>query len=190
MRAWLWLAAGWPWVGWGQVYLRAHVADGDTIPVLTMRPAYVIERMPAKARRALARRQRLYRDIRKVMPYARAVAQVVNELNTALDTIPTPAQRRAYLKQREKQLWARYEQPLRRLTYRQGKLLIKLISRETNNTTYRLIKEYKNTRTALFWGGIARLFGMNLNYHYDPDGKDAAIEAAIRYLYPEARREE
>ncbi len=176
-------------MGWGQVYMRGVVvSSGDTMPVWDLGEVQIVERMSWSTRRRIVRRNRLYRNIRKVMPYARAVAKVVNELNAALDTIPTLQQRRQYLKMREKELWHRYERPLRRLTYSQGKLLIKLISRETNNTTYRLIKEYKNTRTALFWGGVARLFGMNLNYSYDPTGKDLDIERAIEYLYPHTRR--
>ncbi len=177
------------WALPAQVALRGEITvAGDTIPVMQLREVRIVQRMPWRTRRMLARRNRLYRNIRIVMPYARAVAGVVRQLNAALDTIENPLQRRQYLRHMEKDLWAQYEKPLKRLTYSQGKLLIKLISRETNNSVYRLIKEYKNTGTALFWGGLARLFGMNLNYHYDPRGKDAAIEQAVQYLYPEARR--
>ncbi len=177
------------WALSAQVVLRGEVtAQHDTLPVMQLREVRIIKRMPWQTRRMLARRNRLYRNIRIVMPYAQAVARVVRQLNTALDTIDNPRARRQYLRKMETHLWGQYETPLKRLTYSQGRLLIKLVSRETHNSVYRLIKEYKNTGTALFWGGVARLFGMNLNYRYEPEGKDAAIEQAIRYLYPEARR--
>jgi hypothetical protein len=79
----------------------------------------------------------------------------------------------------EKEVFAEYEGDIRDMTITQGRLLIKLIDRETQNTSYALIKDYRGKLAAAFWQGIARIFGTNLKEEYDPNGEDAIIESII-----------
>jgi hypothetical protein len=91
----------------------------------------------------------------------------------------TDKERREYLKKVEKDVFAEYEGDIRDMTITQGRLLIKLIDRETQNTSYVLIKDYRGKFAAAFWQGIARLFGTNLKEEYDPNGEDSLIESII-----------
>ena len=79
-------------------------------------------------------------------------------------------------------MFAEFEQPLRRLSFTQGRLLIKLIDRETGDTSYNLIREYKGGVSAFFWQGIARLFGANLKDEYDAETNDKMIEHIISLI--------
>ena len=87
--------------------------------------------------------------------------------------------RKEYLKKVEKDVFAEYEGDIRDMTITQGRLLIKLIDRETQNTSYTLIKDYRGNLAAAFWQGIARIFGTNLKEEYDPYGEDALMESII-----------
>jgi hypothetical protein len=91
----------------------------------------------------------------------------------------TEKERREYMKKVEKDVFAQYEGDMRQMTITQGRLLIKLIDRETQNTSYTLIQDYRGKLAAAFWQGIARIFGTNLKEQYDPFGEDALIESII-----------
>ena len=86
------------------------------------------------------------------------------------------------MKKVEKDVFAEYEDDMRDMTITQGRLLIKLIDRETQNTSYTLIKDYRGKFSAAFWQGIARIFGTNLKEEYDPYGDDVLIESIIQEI--------
>jgi hypothetical protein len=86
------------------------------------------------------------------------------------------------MKKVEKDVFAEYEDDMRQMTMTQGRLLIKLIDRETQNTSYELIRDYRGKFSAAFWQSIARIFGTNLKEEYDPYGDDAVIELIIKEL--------
>lgn len=102
------------------------------------------------------------------------------QINGELAGLNNDKDRRRYIKDMEKQVFAQYEGEISQLTITQGRLLIKLIDRETQNTSYELIKEYKGGINAAFWQGIARFFGTNLKEGYDPFGEDAVIEYIVQ----------
>jgi hypothetical protein len=135
-----------------------------------------------KNKRQRQRYSKLVRNIKITLPYARKAGKTINEINSELAYISKEKERKAYLKRREKELFEEFETPLKKLTFSQGKLLIKLINRETGDTTYQLIKEYKGGVTAFFWQGIARLFGSNLKSEFDKDGDDRMIEHIIMLI--------
>jgi hypothetical protein len=93
--------------------------------------------------------------------------------------LKTEKERKDYMRSVEKDVFAKYEGDMRDMTMTQGRLLIKLIDRETQNTSYTLIKDYRGKFAAAFWQGIARIFGTNLKEEYDPYGDDALIESII-----------
>ena len=104
----------------------------------------------------------------------------LEDVNEDLATIPGEKERRQYLKEFEKNVFREYEDDIRKMTITQGRLLIKLIDRETQNTSYDLIKQYRGGLSAAFWQGIARIFGTNLKEEYDPYGADFMIEMLLQ----------
>jgi hypothetical protein len=96
-----------------------------------------------------------------------------------LGDIEKDNERKKYLAHYEKEIFKRYEPELRKLTINQGRLLLKLIDRECNSTSYDLIKSYRGSVSAFFWQGIARIFGSNLKSEYDASGNDRIVERVI-----------
>ena len=123
--------------------------------------------------------ERLVYNVKKVYPYALIVRDKFKDVNAILEKLPDDKERRKYIKEVEKQVFHDYEDDMREMTITQGRILIRLIDRETNITSYELIKEYKGKISASFWQGIARLFGTNLKEAYDPYGDDFLIENII-----------
>ncbi len=167
----------------GKKYLAV---SSDGIPISFQEPVDILEKAPtAKERRQYRRRLRAYyrlrKKVRKVYPLAKAVAQVINEVNRDLEGVTDKRQRKKYLKRLEKDLFAKYEDQIMDLTVYEGKILIKLINRETHSTAYGLIEEYKSTRSAMFWQFIAKIFGSDLKMKYDPE-KERAIEMIVQQI--------
>jgi hypothetical protein len=159
--------------------LQHRIIKNDTLPHVNLQEVPVIPPYKFKNKRHKRRYGKLVRNIKKVLPYARSAGEKVNTINNHLATLSTEKEKKSYLKEAEKELFDEFEKPLRKLTFSQGRLLIKLINRETGNTTYELIKQYKGGVTAFFWQGIARLFGSNLKSEYDKEGDDLMIEHII-----------
>ena len=154
--------------------------DGVTMPEVEIKEVTVVAR-PGIARRSEYRKyERLIYNIKKVYPYALMVRIKLNQVNEDLKNITTEKERKDYIKNVEKDVFVEYEDDIQHMTITQGKLLIKLIDRETQNTSYTLIRSYRGKLTAAFWQGIARIFGTNLKEEYDPYGEDALIELIIR----------
>jgi hypothetical protein len=156
--------------------------DGVTLPEIEIKEVTVMAR-PKAARRNEYRKyekyERLVYNVRKVYPYALLVRMKLDEINYQLESIRDEKERRGYLKNVEKQVFADYEDDIRNMTITQGRILIKLIDRETQNTSYALIRDYRGKISAVFWQGIARIFGSNLKDEYDPFGDDMMIESII-----------
>jgi hypothetical protein len=154
--------------------------DGITMPEIEIKEVTVVARPRAAKRNEYRKYERLIYNIKKVYPYALMVRSRLNQVNEDLNNISGDKKRREYIKNVEKDVFAEYENDISNMTITQGRLLIKLIDRETQNTSYYLIKEYRGKLTAAFWQGIARIFGTNLKEEYDPYGEDALIEFIIR----------
>ena len=116
------------------------------------------------------------RNLRKVYPYALKAKILMDEVNRRIDTIKTEKEKRLYLKKTEQELMATFRKDIEKMTYSQGKILLKLIDRETNKNAYSIVKEYRGTTNAIFWQGIARVFGANLKTKYEPNGADSLLE--------------
>ena len=96
--------------------------------------------------------------------------------------MPDEKTKKAYLKIVEKELRAEFEEPLKNLTTTQGEILLKLIDRETGETSYELVKQMRGSFQAFMWQSLARLFGSNMKTKYDPTGDDIMIERAIKLV--------
>ncbi len=162
--------------------VKGIVTGSDTMPLIVL-PKFTVEgKMPAKLKRKYRRNQRLIYNIRKVMPYAKIAARELYNAEMELAGVTDEKVRKQYFKNKEKELRERFEDDLYRMTYSQGKLLIKLIDREINKTAYNIIKEYRSGFTAVFWQTFSSIFGYNLKTGYDPEGKDKEIEEIIQML--------
>jgi hypothetical protein len=167
----------------GRYYILQNVIrDGVTMPEIEIEEVNVVAR-PATARKAEYRRnERLIYNIKRVYPYALMVRMRLNKVNEDLKTITGEKERKNYLKNVEKNVFAEYEDDMRDMTMTQGRLLIKLVDRETQNTSYDLIRDFRGKFSAAFWQGIARIFGTNLKEEYDANGEDAPIELIINEI--------
>jgi len=166
-----------------KVYVLPALKIGeDTLPLIRLRPVYIIPARKFKNERERRRYSRLVRDIKKVYPLAVVARNKFYYIKQELDKIKDPKEKKRFLKEQEKLLKEEYEDKIRRLTIRQGRLLIKLIDRETSKTSYEIIKELKGSFSAFFWQTVARVFGENLKDEYDPDLEDKYIEEIIRRI--------
>jgi hypothetical protein len=165
-----------------RVYLLQQVKrDGVTMPEIQIKEVTVLGKSSDKTRRVWARRyDRLVYNLKTVYPYALIVRQRLSEVNEDLARMTTDRERRRYIKDVENNVLGEYEDDARNMTITQGRLLIKLIDRETQNTSYELIRLYRGGISAAFWQGIARIFGTNLKEQYDPYGDDIVIELIIQ----------
>jgi len=155
--------------------------NGVTMPEVEIKEVTIVggtSRSTAR-KRDFRRYERLIYNIKRVYPYAIIVRTRMESVNEELKLIESERERKDYLKKVEKEVFAEYEDEIAHLTINQGKILIKLIDRETQNTSYQLIRDYRGKVSAAFWQGIARLFGTNLKAEYDRFGEDAAIEMIL-----------
>lgn len=118
------------------------------------------------------------RDVKRVLPYAKLINRTLQETYEYLGTFDTKREKDAYLKKFEHDLYAQYKPVMKKLTKSQGKMMIKLINRETNQNSYSVIKAFLGTFRAGFWQTFGRFFGVNLKSGYNPDKDktDAMIE--------------
>ena len=160
-------------------YLPAEVQGNDTIPVVHLREVVVFPPLRFTSKRQQARYNKLVRDVKKTLPYAKMVYATLIETYEYIETLPTEKEREQHLKRMEKELFKEYKPQLKKLTLSQGKLLIKLIDRECNQSSYNLVKAYLGSFRAGFWNFFAGMFGASLKTEYDPKGKDAQTERVV-----------
>ena len=163
-------------------FVWAMVRDGDTIPCFYLDTAYVEGVMGKEARKAQERFNKLTRNVLKVYPYARITAGLLGEYEADLAHIQRESDKDLYVKLAEAELRAEFEEEVKNMTVSQGRVLMKLIDRETGQTTYDLVKELRGGFQAWLWQGIAQLFGNDLKEDYDAEGEDAAIELIVQRI--------
>ncbi|GHT18188.1 hypothetical protein FACS189429_4210 [Bacteroidia bacterium] len=155
--------------------------SGDTVYLADIQGVHVFPRVSYTA----TREQffwKTVRDIKKTLPLAKIVGEEIAKTNRILVTLKTDKERKEYLDVFEKQVFDRYEPTIRDMTRSQGKMLIKLIDRECQLTSYDIIRIYKGSVTAFFWQGIARIFRADLKAAYDPEGEDKQLERIIELV--------
>lgn len=162
--------------------IREVTREGVKLPEIEIKEVTIHARPDRKRRSEFRQYERLVYNIKKVYPYAIIVRKKLSEVNEQLKEIPGDRDRRKFLKETEKDVFHEYQDDIEDLTITQGKLLIRLIDRETQNTSFDLIRDYRGKFSAAFWQGIARIFGTNLKDEYDPYGEDALIEAIINEI--------
>lgn len=162
--------------------VRINYTNGDTLPQidLPMFQLYATRlfKNPAHQRK----NNRLIRNVKKVYPYAHLAGIKLKEYEILLRDATTKKQQRALMRQAENELERKYGKDLRRMTFSQGKILIKLIYRETGNSSFEVLEELRGKFIAFFWQSLARVFGYNLKIEYDPYGKDHNIEMIVQMI--------
>lgn len=162
--------------------VRFKVENGDTIYMATIPEVYILPKRKYKNRRMEARYSRLVYNIKKVYPYVLILREEFGRMNQEYLHLRTAKERRNYTRDLEKTILKKFEKNLKKLTITQGRLLIKLVDRETGNTSYEVLKDFRGGLSAVFWQGVARIFGTNLKTPYDPDGADREIEEILTLI--------
>ena len=155
------------------------VYEGDTIPYVKLPTVYIFKPLKFKNKREMAKYRKLVRDVKKVLPISKEINRAVIETYEFMMTLPTEKERRKHIKAVEKSVKEQYTPRMKKLTFAQGKLLIKLIDRQTNSTGYELVKAFMGPFKAGFYQTFAALFGASLKKQYDPTGDDALTERVI-----------
>jgi hypothetical protein len=161
--------------------VQVEIVDGDTIPVIALREVNIYDWLPRSKKKA-RRLTRLMKHVKIVYPYARLAGIKLIEYEDILIQAPDKKARRKIMKQVEKEIEAEYGKELRDLTITQGKILLKLIDRETGRTSYDLVSDLRGEFRAVFYQAFARFFGLNMKLRYDPEGEDREIENIVRMI--------
>ncbi len=159
--------------------ISCKIVDGDSLLIINMRPILVYPPRKFKNKRERRRYNRMVRNVKKVYPYAIMINNIFYESELHLKTLKTKKERKKYIKLKEKELRKKFEKIVRKMTFSQGRILIKLVDRETGHTSYKLIKHFKGSINAVLWQSVARIFSTNLKYEYDPKNEDKWIEEII-----------
>lgn len=155
------------------------VYEGDTIPYFTLPTVHIFKPIYFKNNRERQKYNKLVRDVKKVLPLSKEIRRAVLETYEMLQTLPTEKARNAHIKAVEKSVKKQYTPIMKKLTFSQGKLLIKLVDRQTNSTGYELVKAFMGPLKAGFYQAFAALFGASLKKEYDATGDDAMVERVI-----------
>ena len=165
-----------------KIKLPAKIVNGDTLPAVDLNGVIIFPPVRFDNRREAARYDRLVYNIRLVYPYAKLAGIKLKQIKATLDTIQNEKQRKAFIRKSEKELDDQFGDQIRDMSYSQGKILIKLVYRETGSSTFAIVKEFKGGFNAFFWQTMARLFGYDLKTIYDPTGDDATIERVVKMI--------
>ena len=155
------------------------VVDGDSIQYMEMSNVYVYPKMTFSSKRQQGAYMRLVKNVKLTLPLAKEVRQILIETAEYLETLPNDKAKEEHIKRVEQSILREYKPKMKKLTYSQGKLLIKLINRECNSTSYEAIQAFMGPLRAGFWQAFAWAFGASLKKEYDPEGTDRLTERIV-----------
>ena len=153
--------------------------EGDSIQYMEMNNVYVYPELTFKNKRQAESYMRLVKNVKKVLPIAKEARQMLIETTEYLETLPDKKSKDEHIKRVEDDIWRTYKPKMKKLTYSQGKLLIKLIDRECNSSSYDVIKAFMGPVRAGFWQVFAWGFGASLKKDYDAKGVDRLTERVV-----------
>jgi len=162
-----------------KILVRAQVIDNDTIIIIALPQLDISGKMPRKVKIKIRKYNKLVRNVKKVYPYAKIAGVKFKEYEFVLTNTESEIEKKQLMKKAEQELKDEFGEDLKKLTFSQGIILIKLIDRETGNTSFEVIQELRGKFLAFFWQTFARIFGYNLKIKYDPYGKDKDIEDIV-----------
>lgn len=159
-----------------------RVENGDTVYMAWLHELWVYPPMRFKNKKQEKFYWRTVRDVKKCLPYAKMITKDMAYADVELAQLPSDRERRKWWRAYEKKLFKTYEKDFRNMYASQGMMLMKLMDRETDKTSYELIKKYKGKATANFWQFVAKLFKNDLKEEYDASDKDRITERVINLV--------
>ena len=153
--------------------------DGDSIQYMEMNNVYVFPPVTFSSKKQQGAYMRLVKNVKTVLPIAKEARMIMMETAAYLETLPTKQAREEHMKRVEKSVMQEYKPRMKKLTYSQGKLLIKLIYRESNSSGYELVQAFLGPVKAGFYQAFAWAFGASLKKEYDPEGVDRLTERVV-----------
>ena len=164
------------------VVTKSIIINGDTIPYFNLREVEVITLKIPKSKKGKRRLSKLVKNVKKVYPYAKLAGIQLNKYEDLLLAAESNKERRKVMKKAEQEIKEDYGEELKGLTFSQGKILIKLLDRETGESSFVLVQELRGKFTAFWYQTFARIWGYNLKVKYDPEGEDKQIETIVRLI--------
>lgn len=161
------------------VKIGKALVDGDSILFMQMNNVYVYPQITFKDEKQAAAYLQLVKNVKTVLPLAKEANMILLETYEYLETLPDKKSKDAHMKKVEKCVFETYKPRMKKLTYSQGKLLIKLIYRECNSSTYDIIKAFLGPFRSGFWQAFAWAFGASLKKEYDAEGTDRLTERVV-----------
>lgn len=152
---------------------------GDSIQYMEMNNVYVYPQLTFQNENQAAAYMRLVRNVKLVLPIAKEANSIIQETYEYLETLPNKKAKDEHMKLVEKEIFREYKPRMKKLTYSQGKLLIKLVYRECNSSSYDIIKAFLGPIRAGFYQAFSALFGASLRKDYDPNGTDRLTERVV-----------
>ncbi len=165
-----------------RIVTEATIIDGDTIPNFDLATVKITAPRIFLSEREKRKFDKLVVNVKKVYPYAKIAGMKLREYNDILAKASNDGERRKIMKKAEQEIKDQFGGELKNLTFSQGKILIKLLYRETGSTSYVLVQELRGKFVAFFYQTFARLFGYNLKSTYDPEGEDKPIETIVNLI--------
>lgn len=159
--------------------LMYAIYEGDTVPIFNLRPVHIFAQKKFKNDKEREKYTKLVRDVKKTYPYARMISTSIIETYEYMQTLPDEKSKQKHLEEIQKYMMKTYKPEMKKMTKNQGKILVKLIDRQCNTSSYSIVKSLVGDLKASFYNTFAGLFGNSLKSRYDPNGKDMEIEAIV-----------
>lgn len=159
--------------------LPIQIVNGDTVYLAFIREVYVFPKLVFKSKQQERFYWKTVRDVKKTLPYAKMITKDMAYADEELAKLTTDKERRQWWRKFERQLFRKYDKDFRGMYASQGRMLMKLMDRESNKTSYELIKQYRGKAAADFWQFVAKLFKNDLKEGYDGADKDRIVERVI-----------
>lgn len=153
--------------------------DGDSIQYMEMNNVYVYPPLSFSSKKQAQAYMRLVKNVKTVLPIAKEANAIMMETAEYLETLPDKKSKDEHMKRVEQSIMKQYKPRMKKLTYSQGKLLIKLIYRESHSSSYELIQAFLGPVRAGFYQAFAWVFGASLKKQYDPEGIDRLTERVV-----------
>jgi len=163
-------------------YVKPIVADGDTMWCYLLPELWVYPPLKFKNEKQRRAYNRLVYNVKKVLPIAQQVNELIEETYETLEMLPTKKEKSAHISAVERDIKETYTPQMKKLTYSQGKLLIKLVDRECNQSSYEIVQAFLGPAKAAFYQVFAWTFRASLKKEYHPEEEDKLIERVVRQV--------
>ena len=159
-----------------------YTENGDSLMLMMLPDVPVYPPKAFESEKQIREYNKLVRDVKKTLPYAKMIYGTLIETCEYIETLPDSKTREKHIKRMETELFEQYKPELKKMTLTQGKLLIRLVDRECNQTSYNLAKAFLGPLRAGFWNLFAGMFGASLKTNWEPEERDAEAERVVRLV--------